>query len=172
MSKDNRRLQALTIVLVIVSILNLAIGIGNTLKINTYLDSQAVIIDTVPLLSQQHTEPSEVATTPHSTESATTESTAVESTTAEATVATTETAVTAESTKATGTAKTTAATTSAVTTQTAATSQDNENESFCYVTSSGTKYHKDGCSYLKKSKTQMTVSEAESGGYSPCSRCY
>lgn len=43
---------------------------------------------------------------------------------------------------------------------------------YCYITSSGTKYHRDGCSYLKKSKTKLTLSEAKSNGYSPCSRCY
>ena len=40
-----------------------------------------------------------------------------------------------------------------------------------YVTRTGTKYHKAGCSYLK-SKIEMTLEEAEDEGYTPCSRCY
>lgn len=167
MSKDNKRIQALIIVLIIVSMLNLAVGIGNTLKINTYLDSPAVIIDTTPSTTQQYTEPAEIATIPPSTEVDTTE--IITETTTEATTETTHT--TTETTKA-STTETTVATTSATTNPTTTVSADGENESYCYVTSSGTKYHKEGCSYLKKSKTQMTVSEAKSSGYSPCSRCY
>lgn len=39
-----------------------------------------------------------------------------------------------------------------------------------YRTKSGTKYHSDGCSYLK-SKIQTTVEEAKAMGLTPCSRC-
>lgn len=39
-----------------------------------------------------------------------------------------------------------------------------------YVTDTGSKYHRDGCSYLK-SKNKMTIQEAEQEGYGPCSRC-
>lgn len=44
------------------------------------------------------------------------------------------------------------------------------NTSTVYRTKTGAKYHKDGCSYLK-SKIQTTVSEAQSMGLEPCSRC-
>lgn len=40
-----------------------------------------------------------------------------------------------------------------------------------YVTSSGSKYHIAGCSYLKKSKIEITLSQAVAKGYAPCSRC-
>ncbi|MBR5827525.1 MAG: hypothetical protein IKY78_10660 [Clostridia bacterium] len=40
-----------------------------------------------------------------------------------------------------------------------------------YVTTSGQKYHKDGCSYLTKSKREVTYDEILSGGYTACSRC-
>lgn len=40
-----------------------------------------------------------------------------------------------------------------------------------YVTDTGHKYHKLGCSYLK-SQTETTVENALSEGYTPCSRCY
>lgn len=40
-----------------------------------------------------------------------------------------------------------------------------------YVTASGKKYHNAGCSYLTKSRREITLSEIRSGGYSPCSRC-
>lgn len=39
-----------------------------------------------------------------------------------------------------------------------------------YVTNTGTKYHRDKCTYLH-SKNAMTIAEAEKAGYSPCSRC-
>ena len=40
-----------------------------------------------------------------------------------------------------------------------------------YVTDTGSKYHRDGCSYLK-SKNKISLDEAERQGYEPCSRCY
>ena len=39
-----------------------------------------------------------------------------------------------------------------------------------YVTKSGKKYHRAGCSYLK-SKIEITIDKIKSGGYEPCSRC-
>ena len=39
-----------------------------------------------------------------------------------------------------------------------------------YITNSGTKYHKDGCSYLKGKKS-ITRTKAIEQGYTPCSRC-
>lgn len=39
-----------------------------------------------------------------------------------------------------------------------------------YVTDTGSKYHRAGCSYLTSSHS-MTISQAESRGYEPCSRC-
>lgn len=39
-----------------------------------------------------------------------------------------------------------------------------------YVTGTGTKYHRDGCSYLE-SKSRTTKRAAEAAGYEPCSRC-
>ncbi len=39
-----------------------------------------------------------------------------------------------------------------------------------YVTRTGSKYHADGCSYLRKSATPMKLSEAK-GRYGPCSKC-
>lgn len=53
-----------------------------------------------------------------------------------------------------------------------ATTKEKSDSGVCFVTSSGTKYHRSGCSYLKKSSTKMTVQEAKDCGYSPCSRCY
>lgn len=39
-----------------------------------------------------------------------------------------------------------------------------------YVTDTGTKYHREDCSYLHSSH-QMTIQQAEAAGYGPCSRC-
>ncbi len=52
------------------------------------------------------------------------------------------------------------------------TTAQNTNSAIVYVTNTGKKYHKSSCSYLKKSKIQMNLSEAQSEGYTPCSRCY
>lgn len=40
-----------------------------------------------------------------------------------------------------------------------------------YRTKTGSKYHADGCSYLKKSKIEVTLAEAKSMGLEPCSGC-
>lgn len=43
-------------------------------------------------------------------------------------------------------------------------------DTIVYVTNTGTKYHRENCSYLS-SKRSMTISRAEAAGYTPCSRC-
>ena len=40
-----------------------------------------------------------------------------------------------------------------------------------FKTTSGTKYHKDGCRYLSRSKIPITLSEAQESGLGPCSVC-
>ncbi|KAF5034576.1 hypothetical protein DSECCO2_594680 [anaerobic digester metagenome] len=40
-----------------------------------------------------------------------------------------------------------------------------------YVTPSGTKYHEKGCQYLNEGGIPISLKEAKSGGYSPCSKC-
>ncbi|MBQ7129188.1 MAG: hypothetical protein IJO19_04300 [Clostridia bacterium] len=40
-----------------------------------------------------------------------------------------------------------------------------------YITEKGTKYHKKGCSYLRKSCIEANLDEAVADGYTPCSRC-
>lgn len=40
-----------------------------------------------------------------------------------------------------------------------------------YITKTGEKYHTAGCSYLKKSKIPIELSDAKNNGYTPCSRC-
>lgn len=47
-----------------------------------------------------------------------------------------------------------------------------QNSQIYYVTATGKKYHKAGCSYLTKSKREVTYDEIISGGYSACSRCF
>lgn len=41
-----------------------------------------------------------------------------------------------------------------------------------YVTNSGKKYHRAGCQYLSSSKISISLDDAESKGYKPCSRCW
>ena len=50
-------------------------------------------------------------------------------------------------------------------------SASNEKTTIVYVTRTGEKYHKAGCSYLK-SKIEMSLEDAQKEGYEPCSRCY
>ena len=47
---------------------------------------------------------------------------------------------------------------------------NDENSETVYVTRTGSKYHKSGCSYLK-SKYAITKADAIEQGYTPCSRC-
>ncbi|OGC05049.1 hypothetical protein A2276_03785 [candidate division WOR-1 bacterium RIFOXYA12_FULL_43_27] len=45
-------------------------------------------------------------------------------------------------------------------------------EQAVYITKSGKKYHKAGCSYLRKSQRSISLNEAKQQGYFPCSRCF
>lgn len=40
-----------------------------------------------------------------------------------------------------------------------------------YITKTGSKYHRSGCQYLRSSKIAVTLIDAVSSGYTPCSRC-
>lgn len=46
-----------------------------------------------------------------------------------------------------------------------------EDEYIYYVTATGRKYHKAGCSYLTDTAREISVDEFYSGRYTPCSRC-
>ena len=52
-----------------------------------------------------------------------------------------------------------------------ASSSSSSSATWVYVTDTGSKYHKSGCSYLKSSN-KIELSEALSLGYDACSRCY
>lgn len=45
-------------------------------------------------------------------------------------------------------------------------------EETVYITTSGSKYHRSGCSYLRKSQIAISLSDAKSRGYTACSRCF
>lgn len=59
----------------------------------------------------------------------------------------------------------------AKTTKKAPTGSTSNKEATVYVTNTGSKYHRSGCRYLKKSKIPMKLSEAKSQGYTPCKVC-
>jgi hypothetical protein len=40
-----------------------------------------------------------------------------------------------------------------------------------YITNSGTKYHRAGCRYLKKSALDIELDAAKKAGYTPCKVC-
>ena len=40
-----------------------------------------------------------------------------------------------------------------------------------YITKTGTKYHRDGCKYLIKSKIPISLKDAKAQGYEPCKVC-
>ena len=142
--KNNRLISILLCVLIIISGANLFVGVSNTIKIRQLENAPPVII-----------EESESKITTTEKQTMTFRNDTTENTT-EASPHTKEPTEKESSTD----------------TDSEKPSEEVKNSSFCYVTSSGTKYHKDGCSYLKKSKTNMTVQEAKDCGYSPCSRCY
>lgn len=41
-----------------------------------------------------------------------------------------------------------------------------------YVTETGVRYHTESCRYLKYSKKEITLKEAQKVGYTPCKVCY
>lgn len=41
-----------------------------------------------------------------------------------------------------------------------------------YVTDTGSKYHRYGCQYLRKSCNAISLATAKAFGYTPCSRCW
>lgn len=41
-----------------------------------------------------------------------------------------------------------------------------------YVTNTGSKYHMNGCQYLRQSQNAISLSAAKAAGYTPCSRCH
>lgn len=41
-----------------------------------------------------------------------------------------------------------------------------------YITNTGSKYHRSGCQYLRKSKISISLDQAKSQGYTSCSRCF
>lgn len=47
-----------------------------------------------------------------------------------------------------------------------------QNGATVYITNTGSKYHRSGCQYLRKSKIAISKSNAQSQGYTPCSRCH
>ena len=156
MGKSNKLISFLLCVLIVLSAANLFLGVTNSKRINQLENAPPVVIE-------------EYKTTTTEKETMTfrnKETTAESATTTE--IAVTEAVSTTE--KKTEAPETTPTETEAPTTVSESTQKTSSD--ICYVTSSGTKYHRAGCSYLKKSKTQMTISEAKSCGYSPCSRCY
>ena len=50
--------------------------------------------------------------------------------------------------------------------------QQEVNSQTVYITRTGEKYHRSGCQYLRKSCIPISLSEAQSRGYEPCSRCW
>ena len=50
-------------------------------------------------------------------------------------------------------------------------SSDNKKEETVYKTKTGSKYHRNGCQYLRKSKIAVTKENAIRQGLTPCSRC-
>jgi len=46
-----------------------------------------------------------------------------------------------------------------------------KNETIVYVTKTGRKYHRGSCGYLRRSKIPISLNDAKSRGYTPCSRC-
>lgn len=49
--------------------------------------------------------------------------------------------------------------------------QAQKQDTTVYITRTGKKYHRDGCRYLSKSKIPISLSDAKSAGYDPCSVC-
>lgn len=53
----------------------------------------------------------------------------------------------------------------------AAESQKSTESRTVYITNTGEKYHRDGCSSLRKSKIAISIEDAVAQGYDPCKNC-
>ncbi len=62
-----------------------------------------------------------------------------------------------------------AAAQSAAVSETAETNADTEQT--VYITSTGSKYHRAGCQYLRQSQQAISKADAAASGYTPCSVC-
>ena len=51
------------------------------------------------------------------------------------------------------------------------TQKKKKSDPYVYITKTGKKYHREDCSYLRKSKIKTKLSEAKRRGYKACSRC-
>ncbi|MBS5620902.1 MULTISPECIES: hypothetical protein [Eubacterium] len=51
------------------------------------------------------------------------------------------------------------------------TDSDISDDTIVYITNSGTKYHEEGCRYLKHSSIEISLTDAIDEGYDPCSVC-
>ena len=51
------------------------------------------------------------------------------------------------------------------------TSNTEKKETIVYITRTGHKYHRNGCRYLSRSQIPISLSNAKSSGYDPCSVC-
>jgi len=86
------------------------------------------------------------------------------------TVSASSTTTTAAPTTTTAQATTTTAEVTTTVTETTSTTEEASGTAV-YITESGTKYHRDGCRFLSKSKIAISLEEAKAQGYEPCSVC-
>lgn len=57
------------------------------------------------------------------------------------------------------------------TTEVQTTQEEIPTEIIVHITRTGSKYHRSGCQYLRKSDISISLDDAKSRGYSPCSKC-
>lgn len=50
--------------------------------------------------------------------------------------------------------------------------QSSLNDNLVYITPNGTKYHKKSCTYVKNNSIAISINQAQSENYTPCSKCY
>ncbi len=57
------------------------------------------------------------------------------------------------------------------TTEVQTTQEEIPTEIIVHITRTGSKYHRSGCQYLRKSDISISLNDAKNRGYSPCSKC-
>ena len=57
------------------------------------------------------------------------------------------------------------------TTEVQTTQEEIPTEIIVHITRTGSKYHRSGCQYLRKSDISISLDDAKNRGYSPCSKC-
>lgn len=178
---EKRKVRIYRTVVIILALVLLALGIDIDIELHRISSSVPVVISenadtTQSVTSSEHTEQCETSVSAVTSQTEISQETSSQTTFDSASNEieqnqTTLRAEITEITEVTTSASTTAQVAEEKTSETHTQKSAVDSEQIYYVTKSGKKYHIGTCSYLSKSKIEITAVGISSGGYEPCSRC-